>query len=143
METHIRNKQELWGPGPWVDEPDRVEWRDDATGLPCLALRNPRYGHWCGYVGAHRDPGDIYELDVHGGVTYGPAPCSPNTDWHRVCHVPKPGEPEVSWVGFDCGHAGYDDPDACPGGFVSSREGTYRTIAFVRSECAKLAAQLK
>jgi hypothetical protein len=37
-----------WGPGPWTDEPDKVQWTDTATGLPCLAKRNPRGGHWCG-----------------------------------------------------------------------------------------------
>lgn len=39
-----------WPSGPWDDEPDRVEWRDEATGLPCLALRNDMFGSWCGYV---------------------------------------------------------------------------------------------
>ncbi len=33
--------------GPWVNEPDRVEW--SRAGLPCLMLRN-RSGAWCGYV---------------------------------------------------------------------------------------------
>ena len=40
-----------WLPGPWDDEPDRVEWRDEATGLPCLLRRgSPFIGVWCGYV---------------------------------------------------------------------------------------------
>lgn len=39
-----------WGDGPWQDEPDKKQWRDEATGLPCLAVRGPG-GHWCGYVG--------------------------------------------------------------------------------------------
>jgi hypothetical protein len=25
-----------WGPGPWQDEPDKKQWQDEATGLPCL-----------------------------------------------------------------------------------------------------------
>jgi hypothetical protein len=36
-----------WGDGPWMTEPDRVEWRH--AGLPCLALRN-QMGVWCGYA---------------------------------------------------------------------------------------------
>lgn len=40
-----------WGEGPWQHEPDRKEWRDAATDLPCLAVRHDESGHWCGYVG--------------------------------------------------------------------------------------------
>ena len=40
-----------WGPGQWQDEPDKVQWADEATGLPCLAVRHPELGNWCGYVG--------------------------------------------------------------------------------------------
>jgi hypothetical protein len=29
-----------WPPGPWDDEPDRIEWIDEATGQPCLMRRN-------------------------------------------------------------------------------------------------------
>lgn len=39
-----------WGAGPWQQEPDKRQWQDEATGLPCLAVRGPG-GHWCGYVG--------------------------------------------------------------------------------------------
>lgn len=43
-----------WGDGPWQHEPDKVQWTDEATGLPCLAVRN-RFGAWCGYVGVDED----------------------------------------------------------------------------------------
>jgi hypothetical protein len=40
-----------WGAGPWVTEPDKVLWQDEATGYWCLANRNWRVsGSWCGYV---------------------------------------------------------------------------------------------
>ena len=39
-----------WGPGPWQQEPDKAQWKDEATGLPCLIVRN-HSGAWCGYVG--------------------------------------------------------------------------------------------
>jgi len=45
------------------DEPDKVQWRDVATGLHCLARRVPDLGHWCGYVGVpkgHRFYGQPY-----------------------------------------------------------------------------------
>ena len=28
-----------WGAGPWQDEPDKKQWRDE-TGFPCLIVRN-------------------------------------------------------------------------------------------------------
>jgi hypothetical protein len=39
-----------WARGPWDSEPDKRQWRDDETGLPCLIVRN-HSGAWCGYVG--------------------------------------------------------------------------------------------
>lgn len=39
-----------WGEGPWTAEPDKRQWRDEATGLPCLIVRGP-HGAFCGYVG--------------------------------------------------------------------------------------------
>lgn len=39
-----------WGSGPWDQEPDKVQWKDEQTGLPCLMVRN-HGGAWCGYVG--------------------------------------------------------------------------------------------
>lgn len=50
--TWIDKKE--WGPGPWQSEPDKVEWRDEKTGLPCLAVRHSEHGNWCGYVGVHK-----------------------------------------------------------------------------------------
>jgi hypothetical protein len=40
-----------WGPGPWQDEPDRVEWNDERTGLACRIIRNMWSGNFCGYAG--------------------------------------------------------------------------------------------
>lgn len=41
-----------WGDGPWHREPDKMQWQDEATGLPCLIVRN-HGGAWCGYVGVN------------------------------------------------------------------------------------------
>lgn len=38
-----------WGPGPWQDEPDHVEF--EHAGLPCILHRNKHVtGAWCGYA---------------------------------------------------------------------------------------------
>jgi hypothetical protein len=48
-EYRTRDKSE-WGPGAWQDEPDKAQFMDEPTGLPCLIVRN-NSGALCGYVG--------------------------------------------------------------------------------------------
>lgn len=141
-----------WSRGKWDDEPDKIQWQDEATGYPCLIKRN-RMGALCGYVGVseghpyfqkHYDDVDV---SAHGGLTYSDM-CQEDPENHGICHLPEPGEPEhVWWLGFDCGH--YDD--FMPGyGSWSMRpipeimkRGTYRDVPFVQEECRQLAQQLK
>ena len=62
-----------WQTGPWQQEPDKKQWLDEETGLPCLMRRGPS-GALCGYVGIAKDHPyygkEGYEIDVevHGGV---------------------------------------------------------------------------
>lgn len=146
-----------WPPGEWDSEPDLIEWRDDATGYPCLIARGPR-GSLCGYVGvpeghpAHGKDCDSVDAPAHGGLTYS-AGCA-----GHICHVPQPGEADgVWWLGFDCAHAG----DEVPGSLAVRRKvaeelrakyagfsdymprDTYKNIAFVETEVTELAAALK
>jgi hypothetical protein len=157
-----------WGPGPWLDEPDKMQWKDEATGLPCLIVRGPA-GALCGYVGVAEghpwhgksygdaigacnedcDPENGYhsmhridsDIDVHGGLTFSDA-CADTTDESRhICHVPDPGEPDhVWWFGFDCAHY----RDFCPGREASSlfNDGDYRDVPYVRGQVQNLARQL-
>lgn len=106
-----------WGDGPWQHEPDRRQWADQASGLPCLAIRHPEMGNWCGYVGVLPDHPwhgrERAELDefvtVHGRLTFaGPSdrasPRGQDSIWLQMGrHVP--GLPELWWFGFDCAHA--------------------------------------
>jgi hypothetical protein len=74
-----------WPRGPWDNEPDKMQWPDEATGLPCLVVRGPM-GSWCGYVGipsTHPAYGKEYsadglELSAHGGLTFSDK-CSSHT----------------------------------------------------------------
>lgn len=146
-----------WGDGPWQHEPDKEQWADPATGLPCLVKRN-MFGSLCGYVGVSeghpwfgKDAGDI-DADAHGGLNYADF-CEDGPEAHTICHIPGPGEPDrVYWVGFDCGHAW----DLQPGMMASQRgilppdllahfreSTTYRDITYVKAWCARLAAQAK
>lgn len=147
-----------WGDGPWQSEPDKIQWRDEATGLACLIVRN-NGGSLCGYVGVpdghawHGKGYDDVNAEVHGGATFA-GPCSKGTDEsHGICHVAGPGEPDhVWWIGFDCSHAGDYDPasnarlpehlrdhigDPCWGNETIQ----YRDVAFVTAEVASLARQ--
>lgn len=149
-----------WPQGPWDGEPDKVQWPDEKTGLPCLAVRQNNLGHWCGYVGVaeghpafQKDYDDVLIGDewpsVHGGLTFAGL-CRPHGDDHSkgICHIPGPGEPDkVWWLGFDCAHAGdygpYDAKRAEAGGiWALIPDDQYRTLSYVKGECAALATQL-
>lgn len=133
-----------WGPGPWDDEPDKVQWEDATTQLACMARRGPA-GHWCGYVGVDEsnrlygivDYSDL-SLSVHGGLTY--ASVCDGDEERGICHVPEPGGSEpLFWFGFDCAHAGDLSPRFArePG-----MGGTYKPLRYVQNECADLARQI-
>jgi hypothetical protein len=139
-------EKSAWPDGPWQSEPDKIQWQDEATGLPCLA-RRAFTGSWCGYVGVplgHPCFGQLYgglDLEVHGGLTYS-ALCEDDEDESvSVCHVPEPGEPDhVWWLGFDCGHF----MDLCPAfqQYIAHPSGSYKDLGYVQEECLRLAAQL-
>ncbi len=144
-----------WGPGPWQDEPDKMQWPDPATALACLAHRHATNGHWCGYVGVPeghalhgRDYSDV-DVDVHGGLTFA-AGCRKTDDPAvGICHVREPHDPEVWWFGFDCAQLG----DVRPGTRsllaqlgrpdLFDEEECYRDLAYVMAECRALAQQLQ
>lgn len=129
MDSIIRMGRSEWGPGPWEDEPDEDTWTDKATGLPCHACRS-RLGAWCGYVqvpDGHSwhglDFGDeaLWDVQVHWGPTFS-GPMRDAEGW---------------WLGFDCAHLhdlvpAYQYDDDC----------TYRTLGYVRRQCANLARQI-
>ena len=107
--TTMADEKAKWGPGPWRDEPDKEQFADGATGLPCLVKRN-RPGSLCGYVGVSeghpwfgKDYSEV-EADAHGGLTFADF-CQEGDEAHTICHIPGPGEPDrVWWLGFDCAH---------------------------------------
>lgn len=146
--TTIDRAAKGWPSGPWDGEPDKVQWQDEATGLPCLAVRQGNNGHWCGYVGVAEDHpyfgheyDEHYELPAHGGLTFSDA-CSPGeTEATGICHLPEPGEPDhVWWFGFDCAHHGDSSPrDAALYGDFTG----YKTLDYVQASCRELAAALK
>lgn len=157
-EWHFIDDKLSWGEGPWITEPDKAQWIDEATGLPCLLVRSIGSGALCGYVGVdethpwyQKDYQDIPSLDaVHGSLTYA-ALCAPEGgEQHAICHVADPREPEpLWWFGFDCSHLG----DLTPASDARDRargwasipppyDGSYKDVAYVKEQCAELAQQL-
>jgi hypothetical protein len=95
--------KKLVGPGPWLDEVNRYNWRFAA--LDCMIIRHPEMLHWCGYVGVSKKHPyfgkhyDVVEVSVHGGLTYS------HECQDSICHLDDSGE-SVWWFGFDCAHSG-------------------------------------
>lgn len=151
-----------WRDGQWQDEPDKVQWIDNATDMDCLIVRGPS-GALCGYVGVlptHPWHGKDYSActqtpqceeswcdhtvgsrtSVHGGLTFADS-CQHTDDESRgVCHVPLNGRSDsVWWFGFDCAHYGDVTPKHDDGRY----DGWYKTIGYVNGEVCDLARQLK
>jgi len=135
-----------WTRGPWDDEPDKRQWQDAETGLPCLIVRN-RLGALCGYVGvapghpAHGQHYDSVEADVHGGLTFSHG-CSGGEESSGICHKAAEGEPDhVWWFGFDCAHSCDLSPHP-QATWTHDRDNCYRDVAYVAKQVASLAKQL-
>lgn len=127
------NKRELWGPGPWEDEPDQVEWSVGA--YECRVYRN-HDGFLCGYVGlpsGHPWWGlshDAVPAHVHGGLTFAARPIAGN-------RLPA----ERYWLGFDCGHGGIDYVPTSPGPPFAANRANYRRVEWVMSQVEMLVQQ--
>jgi hypothetical protein len=162
VEQYTTDDKSTWERGPWDDEPDKVVWVDEATGLDCMAHRN-HSGAWCGYVGVpegHRAFGRDYDdlpVVCHGGLTYA-CGCQETADPAvGLCHIPQSGRPDkVWWLGFDCAHymdrmpamearlreihkERPDFPDILDAPFGPQQ---YRDLAYVVDEVEQLASQL-
>jgi len=158
-----------WGDGPWQNEPDKVQYMDEDTGLPCIIKRGP-VGAWCGYVGvaeghpafeSHYYSYDgeecvLKHIEVHGGLTFANK-CQEGAEEDAICHIPGEGEPDhVWWLGFDCAHAWDISPvmlaynrkkfaetgDSLWDDSRWDRNEVYRDINYVRGEVKSLAKQL-
>lgn len=147
-----------WERGEWDAEPDKVQFQDEATGMPCLIVRNGS-GALCGYVGVNpghpfyeqgydtcilKNDDDKY-INVHGGLTFSGF-CREDAENHGICHLPDDGEEKkVWWLGFDCAHSG----DISPRTIRQYREWglqiggeSYRDLNYVKHEVSHLARQI-
>jgi len=132
----------------FLDEPDKIQYTDEDTGLPCLIVRGPA-GALCGYVGVDEkhslfetdyDSVDYDQVETHWGLTFS-SKCCPREGGLGICHAPGENETDnVWWFGFDCGHSG----DYCPAYSSDVGDGydSYRTIAYVERKVRTLAKQL-
>lgn len=151
-------KEKRFKPGPWMEEPDRVLYKDTVTGYDCL-IRRSAVGFLCGYVGVprthpaygkHYDDESLCGVEVHGGLTY-----SEECDGEPltgICHPAGSEENDVHWFGFDCGHcwditpfhSGHTNYAELVNHYQSSEVPmSYKDIGYVKNEVIKLAGQLK
>lgn len=166
MTEYRTHDKSTWGDGPWQDEPDKMQWVDDATDLDCLIVRNGG-GALCGYVGVppehpwhgvgysecfrgsdcDTDPDDYWcenrpdaATEVHGGLTFADS-CHDTGDPSKgICHIPEPGRPDdVWWFGFDCAHA----YDLCPASDARLRESGFDPRRYEVGETYKDVAYVK
>lgn len=122
---------------PWNSEPDEESWTDTVTGLPCFAERCT-FGAWLGYVGVAAGHA-LFGIDIkkaaaifhpHGGIT--------------MIGLRQDKQPSgVWWFGFSCDHYGDMAPlaDYMPGKSPEDMP-VYRTLSFVRQQCAELSSQI-
>lgn len=153
--------------GPWMEEPDQLEWIDPETKLNCLIRRSP-LGALCGYVGVDptnrlygkhynywEAPEGKYEPLIPRWMTrlqYLPRKVDPLLEGLR-CHWgltfsdfwPEI-EPYIWWFGFDCGHAGDLTPLMPRNSQIFFGEeieaDVYRDIEYVKNEVTNLALQI-
>lgn len=140
-----------WGSGPWRDELDKAVWTDPATGLDCMYRRCDDGGYLCGYVAveaghplfgfSHDAIPAALEVTAHRGLNES-GPCDHGHEAKAMCHIPAAGRPEdVWWFGFKCDGLGDDKPQRRQMG-SEDRSGVYRSVEYVRGQCAALAARL-
>lgn len=136
--------------GPWQQEPVKVVWVDEQTGLDCMIVRSSTWGALCGYVGIEREHPlfglgyheDAVDLRVHGGITFADMCMEEGPADAVVCHIPQEGRSdEIWWFGFDCGHA-FDHSPIVEDTLPHLPDKTYRNINYVIDEVQDLAQQI-
>lgn len=150
--TYHTIDKSTWGDGPWQQECDKMQWRDEATGLPCLAVRNPG-GAWCGYVGVTEGHAlfgkdhHVSNIDVHDNLSFADK-CQPEDGpGNGICHIPELGQPDhVWWFGFSCAGP-WDQRPAAEAryrtyGVPLDDDVTYRDLPYVQEQVTNLARQL-
>lgn len=133
---------EMWGPGPWIDEPDSVQWVHQPFGYPCHLVRVDEIATWSGYAGVakghplhsvHHDR--LYLIaDAHGGLSF-----SGPLDFEDERHRPDPAFKEHWFFGFDAAHY----MDVMP--FMVRRmkqPGTYKDFRYMRGHAEALVEAL-
>lgn len=141
--SHLIDKSR-WPAGPWHNEPDRLQWIDPASSLPCLMIRVRYSGNWCGYVGlneAHPCWNEFYtniNVEAYGDLTYSGWA---DNDEQGIRFSLDEGDENNYWIiGFDCNHSF----DFAPGEiFIHGNPKDYMCMIDVADEVTKLAAQLR
>lgn len=145
--------KEAWGEGPWLTEPDRMVWVDEATGLDCMILRAPVTGALCGYVGVPpghplhgkpmRDESQEHICE-HCGYdhtlmgAWRQFEATGRTKWPETCdQCPDPHRYEQLYYPLDV-HGGVTYSAPCDGGHICHipGEGRPHDVFWIGFDCA-------
>jgi len=145
-ENHFIDKSS-WADGEWQNEPDKIQYQDETTGLPCQIIRNSIGGFLCGYVGvssSHPLYGKDYteiadDILVYGGVTYSDRRQPQMTERENSYLIETQESDAVWWFGFHCGY-GWDLVPMM--GYFPSENHTYKNVDFVKVHNTLLGLQL-
>lgn len=128
------------------NEPNEYFWI--YRGMPCLILRLPAWGTYCGYCGVpstspfygkHYFDNIFSNIEVHGDLTY--TGFRLQDDFTKEFHLSNTENFENCWfLGFDCAH-GYD---VCPCSPFTAiiPDATYKDFEYVKHEVESLCDQL-
>ena len=122
---------------PWENEPNRVSWTDDKTGLRCTVFRNQTWGYLCGCVDleiGHPLYG-IRSADINEGAL--------SFERRLTCYAYTKRikiKPENCWrIMFDC----FGNGDLAPWTNTRSfRPLVYRNMDYAKEKTAELASKV-
>lgn len=133
-----------------MHEPDRIQWRDEKTGLYCLMVRHPQLGVWRGYVGVPEDHSFYWrgyqdcEFMVFHEVNYSAAfDASEGGDIYYLDVVSGSRVP-LWFFGFAAESINDYIPEVHSPANSNIRlpQGQYKDLGFIRTEVTSLAQQL-
>ena len=138
-----------WGAGPWQNEVDESRWIDATTGLRCAVIRSEWAGSLSGYVEITHpalavQPRSLPYFLVHGGINYSGIrfEMEGDTRWYIGFSTSHLTDYAPHMAALIRRHAGLVDQLVT----ALTDDGVircfYRDLAYVKAECAHLAAQI-
>lgn len=147
LETYVYDKAG-WTAGQWSSEPDKVQWQDPLSGIPCLIVR--QRGLWSSYAGLNQTytiygqtASALDALLIVGGLEVTYAAVADNSGRPlAIVHTPEAGEPGgLWWVGVGACHDSELLTDEDP--MLGVDDETYRNMRYAMGISQALAEEMR